>query len=502
MAADDGVASERLAGADRYATAAELALATFDSADTALVASGETWPDALVAGYGPSGTDAPILLSRKDHVPQATLDALEALGPQTVSLLGGEAALDRVIETQLLAAGHDTLVRIAGADRYGTAARMLDGRQTPAVGTLDGDRTAFLASGETFADALSAGPVAARADLPLLLTPPAAPHPGTDEALAAHGIERIVIVGGDAAVSSAIVHHYRDEGYTVERWAGPTRTATATTVADNAVARLGFTPARVLLARGDDFPDALTASVHGAALAAPLLLSHGPDRLSDPTRSWLERRCPDVDEVRVLGGSAAVTVNVLARAVDAAEGCRVSTLPTSLTVSDDRVVDEDGRVLLTTADLADAVERVPDFGFGGPTQLTATALSADGRWIAVSGTSAAHGYGFLHDVAAGESHLTDFAYGSAVRAHSWSPDDRFALFTIGTAANTDLLKVVDRAEIEPFPDTGFVVEVDQEGDPPFAYEFVEWQAPHTLCFTFEGTSSCIDVETRALQAVQ
>lgn len=431
------------------------------------------------------------------------MDALDELGVQTVYLMGGEAALHPDVETQLRDAGYDELFRVGGADRYATAALTLEGPQQPEVGTLDGDRTALLASGENFPDALSAGPVAARADLPLLLTPPTEPHPRTDEALAEHDIERVVVIGGDAAVSSSVVLHYQDEGYEVERWAGDTRTATAGTVADNAIERLGFTEDRLLLARGDDYPDALAASVHGAEIGAPLLLTATPDALSDPTRSWLEGACPEMGGIRALGGPAAVSDDVLAQAVLVAGACQGATLPTSIDVSDEQITDQDGRVLLTIDDLPDSVEPEPGAEFGGPTRLTDATLSEDGRWIAVGTTGAVHGYGWLHDVVADEPHLVDFAFGGSVRSHSWSPDDRYALFTISTPAGTELLKIVDRTDIQPYADdTGFVVKVDAEGDPPFAYEFSAWQEPHTVCFEFEGTPFCVDAETREVQQVE
>jgi putative cell wall-binding protein len=499
------VAADRIAGPERYSTAAEVALATSESSEAAIIASGENWPDALVASYGPLGTDSPILLSGRDAVPQVTLDALEALAVDAVYIMGGEGALHGDVEAQLRDAGHVELFRVGGANRYETAALTLDGPQQPVIGTLDGERTALLASGEDFADALSVGPVAASADLPLLLTPTAEPHPATDAVLEAQGIERIVVVGGDAAVSADVVEHYEAEGYTVERWAGTTRTATAATVADNAVERLGFREGTLLLARGDDYPDALTASVHGGTLNAPLLLTATRDTLSDDTAAWLEAACPAVETVRAIGGSAAVSDAVLGQAVDAAAACVSDpALPTSIDVTAEQITDQDGNVLLTIDELPDNVQPDPDTEVGGPTQLNDAVLSGDRAWIAIGSAGVAHGYGWLHDIAADETHFVAFQFEGSVEALNWSPDDRFALFSIGSPAEIGLLKVVDRDDIQPYAETtGFVVEVDEEAElePPYAYELVEWRAPHTLCFEFEGTPGCVDAATGEPQPV-
>jgi hypothetical protein len=173
-------------------------------------------------------------------------------------------------------------------------------------------------------------------------------------------------------------------------------------------------------------------------------------------------------------------------------------VPTAVDVRDEQLTDQDGNVLLSIEELPDNVQPDPDTEFGGPTHFTDAVLSDDGTWIAIGSAGVAHSYGWLYDVAAGEHHFVAFQFEGSVTAHSWSPDDRFALFSIGTPAETGLLKVVDRDEVQPYAaDTGFVVEVDaEEGmEPPFAYEVTEWQEPHTLCFELEGTPYCVDADT-------
>ena len=325
-AEEHDVAPARVDGANRYDTAAQLADLEFDAAADAFLASGEDFPDALAVSYAAGGAGeghGPVLLTGPAQIPSVTQNALADLGVDRVILIGGEDAISADVESELEAGGYDVL-RFGGDDRYETAVSVvrnwIEGPEGD-MGTLAGDRTVLLASGAAFPDALSAGPVAANAEFPLLLTPPDETHAAVDEALQALNADRVIVVGGEAAVSSDVVAHHQDQGYEVERWAGENRRATANVVADNAIERLGFDPALLVLARGDTYPDALTGSVHAGSNAAPILLTQDPDRIGAETRQWIEGACPEVDAIRALGGTAAISSGVLASAVNAAEHC-------------------------------------------------------------------------------------------------------------------------------------------------------------------------------------
>lgn len=317
----EGTTAERVSAGERFGTAANIATATFDQAAVAILATGEDFPDALTASFAAGAVEGPILLTAGDQVPDATWQALEELAVETVVLIGGIGAISDGVEQQLEAEGY-LVERVAGADRFATAVQVAT-RFGPEIdiGWVDGDRVAILASGTQFADALSAGPLAAAAKLPLFLTERDAPNELVTLALEDLRIRRIIVVGGESAVSEEVVAYY-EQDYEVERMSGPTRTATAATVAENLVQRFGiFSNERVLLARGDAFPDALAASVHAASLGAPILLTATPNVLSRDTSSWLASQCPEIGLVRAVGGGAAVRSQTLASAVSAAETC-------------------------------------------------------------------------------------------------------------------------------------------------------------------------------------
>jgi hypothetical protein len=162
---------ERIAGANRFATAAEVA-AQLDDWDTALVVEGahtdpaRGWPDAVSAGPYAALTGSPVLLVTRDRLPEETATALE--GASEVVVVGGAAAVSPAVE-ETLAEGAEVR-RIAGQDRYDTSRLLVEAAQAEA----DASRSIlWLATGAAWPDALAVGPAAAATGAPLLLV-----HPG------------------------------------------------------------------------------------------------------------------------------------------------------------------------------------------------------------------------------------------------------------------------------------------------------------------------------------
>jgi putative cell wall-binding protein len=188
----------RLAGQDRYDTAAQLAATTGGLAKTVFIATGASFPDALGGSAAAGRLGGALLLTGRTTLPDATTAALTAGKPAKVVILGGSAVIDPTVLAQvqtLLPAA--TVQRWAGADRYGTAAAISSNTYP------QGATTAYLASGAAYPDALAGAPVAARAGAPLLLTQrDCLPDPTLAE-LTRLRATRIIVLGGTAAVSDA-----------------------------------------------------------------------------------------------------------------------------------------------------------------------------------------------------------------------------------------------------------------------------------------------------------
>lgn len=283
---------DRVAGEDRYETAAELAARA--DGDTLWVATGEAFPDALAAA---ATGDNPILLVADDHVPEATREAASDLDVERVRVAGGEAVVDEAAAEEVAeAADVDDVARRAGDDRYETAAAIA---RDQAVQTTE---AAYVATGEAFADALTAAVAAAEREAPVLLAAETTAPDATLDALDELAPSEVVVVGGTAAIGEDVAEDLADAAgvAAVERVAGEDRYDTAAAVAEHR----GVTDLDgAYLAAGDAFPDALAAAPAATAADDALLLTE-PEGLPDPTITELERA--EVEEVTLAGGTAAI----------------------------------------------------------------------------------------------------------------------------------------------------------------------------------------------------
>jgi putative cell wall-binding protein/uncharacterized protein (DUF2141 family) len=298
----------RLAGDDRVETAVDIATSTFPAGTTAnaLIARDDLFPDALAGNYLAGVEEAPTLLSHNNDVPAETIAALDTLGVTDVTLLGGVNALDESVEAELEGEGF-AVTREAGADRYETAAAIAT-QPGVTVGTTANGRTAILATGEDFPDALAAGPLSYAERFPVLLTPGDALGENAEAAFAELDIEHVLITGGPDAVSGTIEAELTAQGITSERIAGPTRYTTAVEIAEYATARLGFVETGVDVATGRDFPDALTGGPHAGENLVPILLANEAN--TEAACAYLTSIADTVTDGHIFGGIAAVSTAV------------------------------------------------------------------------------------------------------------------------------------------------------------------------------------------------
>jgi Cell wall binding domain 2 (CWB2) len=92
----------RLAGGDRYATAAAVSAAVFGpGVPVAYVATGAGFPDALAGGPAAGDQGGPLLLVAKDSVPPATAAELARLKPARIVVLGGPSVVSDAVASAL-----------------------------------------------------------------------------------------------------------------------------------------------------------------------------------------------------------------------------------------------------------------------------------------------------------------------------------------------------------------------------------------------------------------
>ncbi|MFL0459537.1 cell wall-binding repeat-containing protein [Kytococcus sedentarius] len=292
----------RIAGKDRYATAAEVAK-QYGQADTVYIASGQGYADAMsstsaAAGQvgaksmPDNGADSPVLLTRADRVPEVTKQALADLGAEKVVIVGGTAAVSTDVAAELEATGV-TVERIGGANRYETSANV-------ATEFAPGIETLYVASGDdsAYADALAGSALAGDQDVPVLLTRPDRVLATTQEAIDTLQPQRIVVLGGSAAVSDAV---YNQIGAS-ERLSGKDRYATSVDIAEE-FGDHSWT----FFASGMNYPDALTGGALAAKQDSPLLLTRD-NRLPAVVNEYVQANTTQKNAI--FGGTAAVSQGV------------------------------------------------------------------------------------------------------------------------------------------------------------------------------------------------
>ncbi len=180
-----GYVVQRLGGADRFGTAIAVA-AALGNPGTVLLATGINFPDALAAGPAAAHVDGVVLLTDGPVLPASVRDYLSA-HPGIVYAVGGPAV-----------AADPSAIPLMGADRYATA--------VAAAALFSGPNTLGVASGVTFADALSGGAFLAHVDGPLLLSAPAVlPSSTTSYLQTVRGTVRTsTLFGGTTALAPAV----------------------------------------------------------------------------------------------------------------------------------------------------------------------------------------------------------------------------------------------------------------------------------------------------------
>ena len=95
-----GIAVTRVAGPDRYTTAAQGVLAAgWQTAETLYLASGTSFPDGLAVGPLAARGGAPLLLVPSCELPTSVADAIVRLQPKQLVVVGGAAAVcDSVLQ--------------------------------------------------------------------------------------------------------------------------------------------------------------------------------------------------------------------------------------------------------------------------------------------------------------------------------------------------------------------------------------------------------------------
>ena len=199
--------------------------------------------------------------------------------------------------------------RLAGKGRFDTAVEISK------AGFEKAD-TVVLAYGLGYADALAGVPLASSLNAPILLTNKDKIGDETLDEIKRLGATKVVILGGEGAVSSNVVETLVNNGIAeenIERIAGSNRYGTATAVAE----KLTNVPTDVFFVFSNGFADALSVSAVAAAKGAPIIYLNNKGELDQATADYLASIKESVKNAYVIGGTGVISDDMLNKAGDA-----------------------------------------------------------------------------------------------------------------------------------------------------------------------------------------
>ena len=347
-----------------------------------VLATDSNYHDALSSAYLAGYLGTGELLTPTRRLSAAAANAIRTEGITDVYIVGGPLAVSTTVLRQVqamtayncggtseLTAAHPvhlTVTRIWGRTAYDTAQWVAQfptasnvgtvafpgayqttnstggtglyndtaGNGSSAPGTSATLPTAIVATGEGFADAESASALAYADHLPILLTTTGSLSQQVTSAISALHIKQVIVMGGEFAVSDAVVSSLEHLGVTVLRIAGKDYTGTATQLADfemgsrSALTGLGWTSTGgVTVARGDFYADGLAGALVAAGFGPthahspePLVLTVNPDTVGGALTSFLRQAgrtgvdgipSDRMSSLTLLGGPGALTQQVV-----------------------------------------------------------------------------------------------------------------------------------------------------------------------------------------------
>lgn len=169
-----GVKVERLAGDTRFETSLKIAEKVTSGAtvDTAFVVGGNGEADAMSISAYAAKKEAPIVVVDKNEVSE---EAMELLEGKNIEIIGGTGVVSEEVEAQLKemvkedSTQDNTVVRLAGNTRQETNAKVINAHYsnpTEAFIAKDG----YVGGNGKLIDALTAAPLAAEMNAPIILT--------------------------------------------------------------------------------------------------------------------------------------------------------------------------------------------------------------------------------------------------------------------------------------------------------------------------------------------
>lgn len=282
--------TKRLWGMDRYETGAAIVEQGWQSTSYyAVIVNGENFPDALSAAPLAQKYNAPILLTQDSSLDTNTAEQLKRLNVKSVFIVGGEGVVSSKVEKSINKLGIQT-ARYKGEDRNETSVKVASqiGTKNGVIVTIDNDYT----------DALSAAPIAANLQMPIILVSKNAVTSSLKNFIFMNHIPKTYVIGDADIISDGVANMFPN----VQRITGKDKYERNINIIEEFRDKIDFS--NICLAYSEKFADALSGSVLAAVNRNPIILVG--DKVETSSSSFIKDKLSSINNFTILGGNAGI----------------------------------------------------------------------------------------------------------------------------------------------------------------------------------------------------
>lgn len=212
-----------------------------------------------------------------------------------IALLVTSAILAGFFIPNKTSAASPTINRLSGTNRYETNISIVKSGWSEASNIV-------IANGENYPDALCAAPLAKAKNAPIILTSKNGLSSSALSELSRLKSKNAYIVGGTGVISDKVENQLQNLGISVIRFSGINRYETSVKIAEQIGTEKG-----IVIASGENFPDALSIAPIAAQKGMPILLS-SKTSLPSEVSSFLQNKTVPVSYV--VGGVGVLSTDI------------------------------------------------------------------------------------------------------------------------------------------------------------------------------------------------
>lgn len=292
--------TKRLWGNNRYETGSAIVEEGWQSSSYyAVIVNGENFPDALSAASLAQKYNAPILLTQDNTLDSNTISELKRLNVKNVFIVGGEGVVRSNVEKDINKLGIQT-TRYQGQDRNETSVKVAE-----QIGTKNG---IIVAIDNDYADALSAAPIAASLNMPIILVSKNAITSSLKNFIFMNHIPKTYVLGDSDIISDGVAGMFPN----VQRITGKDKYERNVNIIKCFEDKANFS--NVCFAYSEKFADALSGSAFAAINRNPIVLVG--DELADSTSNFIKSKLSSINNLTILGGTAGINDSTVKKLLD------------------------------------------------------------------------------------------------------------------------------------------------------------------------------------------